>query len=80
MRFSEGDAVHKPRGYKFPGIIVSGFRTMAGDIRYVVELITFEEGRAKSTGLLHIFGPDQLDRGFDRMTPEPVYGCMGDED
>jgi len=68
-RFSEGDAVHKPRGYKFPGVVLSEFRTMAGDIRYVVELVDFETGLARPSGLLHVFSGEQLAQGFNRDPP-----------
>jgi len=70
MRFSEGDAVHKPRGYKFPGMVLAVFRTMQGDIRYVVEMIAFEgmPPLARPSGLLHIFSGDQLAKGFGEKT------------
>ena len=68
-RFSEGDAVHKPRGYKFPGIVVAEFLTLGGELRYVVELISFEDFRARESGLLHIFSGDQLAPGFNYEPP-----------
>lgn len=67
-RFSEGDAVHKPRGYKFPGIVVAEFLTLAGEPRYVVELINLDGYTARPSGLLHIFAPEQLAKGFDEKT------------
>jgi len=69
ITFGEGDAVHKPRGYKFPGIVLKPFRTMAGDLRYVVEMIRFEGPRqlARPSGLLHIFSGDQLAKGFNQQ-------------
>lgn len=68
VTFGEGDAVHKPRGYKFPGIVVAAFDTLGNETRYVVEMITFVEGRAKGSGLLHIFSGEQLARGFGEKT------------
>lgn len=47
-----GDPVTKPRGYPFPGRIVSVFNKH-GEIRYVV-------ASALSPGLLHIFSESQL--------------------
>lgn len=68
-RFSEGDAVHKPRGYKFPGVVVAEFLTLGGEVRYVVEMINFEDFRARESGLLHIFSGDQLAAGFNYEPP-----------
>lgn len=52
-KFSVGDRVNKPKGYKFPGTVVSVFETTKGEIRYVVELFDL--------GLLHIFNEQQLE-------------------
>lgn len=53
MKFKIGDKVIKVKGYKFPGTIVSVFKTTAGLTRVVVEMDEY--------GLLHIFNEDQLD-------------------
>lgn len=53
--FHLGDTVEKISGYRYPGIIVSVFRTTAGKTRYVVEC-TAED----CTGMLHIFNGSQL--------------------
>lgn len=50
-----GDRVVKPKGYPFPGMVVATFKTRSGATRHVVESDT-------SPGLLHIFGPEQLER------------------
>lgn len=47
-----GDKVDKSKGYTFPGIIVSKFKTTEGNLRYVVEMDTHH--------LLHIFNEDQI--------------------
>lgn len=52
-----GDRVHKVRGYKWPGVIVADFTTLAGERRLVVEC-TAEEVR----GALHIYAPEQLEK------------------
>lgn len=52
FKFSIGTTVNKRAGYLFPGIIVSAFKTLRGENRYVVEMKTY--------GLLHIFNEDQL--------------------
>jgi hypothetical protein len=53
MKFKVGDKVYKPKGYKFPGIVVAVFQTTSGDIRVVAELI--------DNGMLHIFSESQLE-------------------
>jgi hypothetical protein len=50
-----GDRVEKASGYKWPGIVVSKFQTLAGETRVVVECTAPEVA-----GALHIFAPDQL--------------------
>ena len=55
--FFVGDKVRKAKGYKYPGVVVSWFETLAGEIRYVVEA-TGEEYK----GMLHIFNGDQLEK------------------
>ena len=62
MKFKNGDLVCKPKGYSFPGVIVSAFETTAGKDRYVVESIS--EGTA---GMLHIFSAEVLE-----LSPESV--------
>lgn len=49
------DNVQKRRGYRLPGIIVSKFKNLKGDTRFVVEC-TVEE----VTGLLHIYSEKDL--------------------
>lgn len=53
IKFKLGDKVYKPRGYKFPGIVVSIFETTKKEVRIVAE---FEEN-----GMLHIFNESQLE-------------------
>lgn len=52
-RLNVGDKVNKPKGYKFPGVIISKFYTTKGELRYVVEMEDY--------GLLHIFNEEQLE-------------------
>jgi hypothetical protein len=51
-----GDKVRKRSGYEFPGIVVSVFTTRAGVVRVVVEA-----DHPAFKGMLHIFGPEQLE-------------------
>lgn len=53
-KFKIGDKVIKPKGYAFPGTIVSVFQNLAGETRYVVEHET-------SVGMLHIFSESNLE-------------------
>lgn len=55
MIIKHGDKVSKVKGYKFPGVVVSVFKTTGGDTRYVVEAT----GK-KYVGMLHIFNGEQL--------------------
>ena len=49
------DLVIKPKGYPYPGEVVSVFVTKAGNTRYVIE------STSKDTeGMLHIFNADNL--------------------
>jgi hypothetical protein len=50
-----GDYVTKPKGYPYPGWIVSVFTNRAGDVRLVVE-------SELAPGMLHIFAPTQVTR------------------
>ena len=50
-----GDRVEKVSGYKWPGIVVSVFDTLAGERRVVVECTTTEVA-----GALHIYNEKQL--------------------
>jgi len=52
-KFKVGDKVYKPKGYKFPGIVVSIFKTTEGNVRIVAEM--------KDNGMLHIFNESQLE-------------------
>lgn len=54
LKFEIGDKIHKPKGYKFPGTVVSVFRTTNGDVRVVAEL--------DDNGMLHIFSESQLEK------------------
>lgn len=53
FKYAVGDAVQKPKGYPFPGLVVAAFMTLHNEVRYVVESTTLR-------GLLHIFNEDQL--------------------
>ena len=50
-----GDKVEKVSGYKWPGIVISVFDTLAGERRVVVECTTIEVA-----GALHIYNEKQL--------------------
>jgi hypothetical protein len=52
-KFKIGDKVYKPKGYKFPGIVVSVFTNTSGEIRIVAEM--------EDNGMLHIFSESQLE-------------------
>jgi len=52
-KFKVGDKVHKPKGYKFPCIIVGVFETIGGETRVIGEMDEY--------GLLHIFNENQLE-------------------
>lgn len=52
-KFKVGDKVYKPKGYKFPGIVVSVFYTTKNEVRIVAEMI--------DNGMLHIFNENQLE-------------------
>lgn len=54
MKFKIGDRVYKPKGYKFPGIIVAIFQTTSGETRIVAEMV--------DNGMLHIFNESQLEK------------------
>lgn len=54
MKFQIGDKIYKPKGYKFPGTVVSVFKTLSGEIRIVAEL--------EDNGMLHIFSESQLEK------------------
>jgi hypothetical protein len=53
--------VEKVRGYKWPGVIVAEFRTLAGERRLVVECTVPDVA-----GALHIYSPEQI-----RVMPPP---------
>lgn len=55
IEFHQGDQVEKRAGYKFPGIVVSVLRTLAGETRLVVECTVPD-----IKGMLHIFSPEQM--------------------
>lgn len=52
---SVGDRVEKVSGYKFPGVIVSAFLTLAGELRFVVECTI-----PGCEGMLHIYAENNL--------------------
>ena len=52
-KFKIGDLVYKPKGYKFPGTVVSVFKTISGETRIVAEM--------QDNGMLHIFNENQLE-------------------
>jgi hypothetical protein len=54
--FVVGDKVHKVKGYSWPGVVVSVFRTLGNQPRYVVECTVPEVA-----GALHIYNADQLE-------------------
>ncbi len=54
--FVVGDHVRKPKGYPWPGVVVSVFRTTEGAQRVVVECRAPEVA-----GALHIYNPEQLE-------------------
>ena len=49
--------MQKATGYKWPGVVVSVFETLAGKTRVVVECTVPEVA-----GALHIYSPEQLER------------------
>ncbi len=53
--FKEGDRVQKSNGYLWPGVILTVFKTLAGETRVVVECTVPEVA-----GALHIYAPRQL--------------------
>lgn len=55
MNFKIGDKVEKTSGYKWPGVVVAVFDTLAGERRVVVECTTPEVA-----GALHIYNEKQL--------------------
>lgn len=57
FKFQIGDKVYKPKGYKFPGIVVALFTTTSGEKRIVAEL--------EDNGMLHIFAETQLEKRED---------------
>lgn len=55
VQFKVGDKVEKVSGYKWPGVVVAAFDTLAGERRVVVECTTLEVA-----GALHIYNEKQL--------------------
>lgn len=55
MSFQLGDTVQKKTGYAWPGIVVAVFKTISGEIRFVVECTVPEVA-----GALHIYNESQL--------------------
>jgi hypothetical protein len=55
FEFKIGDKVEKFSGYKWPGIVVAVFDTLAGERRVVVECTA-----ADVAGALHIYNEKQL--------------------
>ena len=54
-QFEVGNKVEKTSGYKWPGVVVSVFDTLAGERRVVVECTV-----AEISGALHIYNEKQL--------------------
>lgn len=52
-----GTRVQKRSGYRWPGVIVAVFVTLAGETRYVVECTVPEVA-----GALHIYSREQLEK------------------
>lgn len=50
-----GDKVQKAKGYRWPGVVVSVFKTLSGDERVVVECTAPDV-----SGALHIYSLDQI--------------------
>lgn len=59
--FQVGHHVRKNKGYQFDGEIRAAFTTKAGEIRYVVQLISETPG-GNGDGMLHIYNEQQLER------------------
>ena len=57
--FEVGDIVAKSSGYRWHGVVVAVFRTLAGRERVVVECTV--EG---VEGALHVYSPQQLERTY----------------
>lgn len=55
--FLIGTKVQKIKGYKLPGVVVSVFKNLKGDLRYVVECTVPEVA-----GLLHIYSAKDLEK------------------
>jgi hypothetical protein len=53
--FAIGDKVEKTSGYKWPGVVVAVFDTLAGERRVVVECTVPEV-----SGALHIYNEKQI--------------------
>ena len=66
-RFAVSDRVQKARGYKYPGVVVSRFLTLSGQVRYVVEAL-----HPDFKGMLHIFSDEQLELAGAIAPPEPA--------
>lgn len=62
-KFKVGDRVYKPKGYKFPGIVVSVFETTSSEIRIVAEM--------EDNGMLHIFNENQLEHAVEKIKEKP---------
>ena len=71
-KFKIGDKVYKPKGYKFPGTVVSVFRTTSDEIRVVAEL--------EDNGMLHIFSESQLELQEKVAIPETLFNYVTKSD
>lgn len=60
-----GTHVEKVSGYRFPGVIVSKFKTLAGEIRFVVECTI-----PGCDGMLHIYSGKNL-----KIKDQNTYEC-----
>lgn len=66
--FYRGESVKKVGGYKWPGVILATFDTLAGEPRVVVECTVPEVA-----GALHIFNTNQIERlgASLELAPDP---------
>lgn len=66
-KFKIGDKIYKPKGYKFPGTVVSVFKTTLGETRIVAEM--------SDNGMLHIFNESQLELMIEPELLPTVTEC-----
>ena len=54
FKFEIGDKIYKPKGYKYPGIVVAVFKTTSDEKRIVAEL--------EDNGMLHIVAESHMEK------------------